>query len=125
MPGTILIADDNEAIRSILKMTLEFGGYRVEEAVDGRQAFERLSQGSYALLISDIDMPHVTGHELLDKVRTELGALDLPVIICTAELKIDRNRLIERGANLVLRKPVPPTALLEAVAGLIGKAGTD
>jgi len=119
MPKTILIVDDSESIRTILKLTLEFKGYTVIEAEDGKKAFEILKQTHCDLVIADIVMPHMSGVELLNKVRHELKKEDLPVIICTAEENVNEEEFIRKGASKLLIKPFSPRSLLEIVDSLI------
>jgi two-component system chemotaxis response regulator CheY len=122
MSKTVLIADDSASIRNILKLTLEFKGYTVLEAEDGKAAYETLKSTACDLLISDIAMPSMSGLELLSKVRQTLQNKTLPVIICTAEKDIKEEEIIRRGANKVLIKPVSPRELLAIVEGLISTA---
>ena len=119
MPKTILIVDDSESIRTILKLTLEFKGYTVIEAEDGKKAFEILKQTDCDLVIADIVMPHMSGVELLNKVRHTLKKEDLPVIICTAEENVNEEEFIRKGASKLLIKPFSPRSLLEIVDSLI------
>jgi DNA-binding response OmpR family regulator len=119
MAKTILIVDDSESIRTILKLTLEFKGYAVIEAGDGLEAYRILRQTPCDLVIADIVMPHMSGVELLSKIRHELRKEDLPVIICTAEKNVNEEEFIRKGASKVLVKPFSPQALLEIVESLI------
>lgn len=114
MPKNILIADDSDSVRNILKLTLCLKGHKVTEAVNGKEAFEKVSAGQYDLLISDIDMPFLTGLELLDKIRNELKNTTLPIIICTAEKIKDESVILTKGAR-IMHKPFSPNELLEIV----------
>lgn len=119
MPKKILVVDDSESIRNILRLTLKFKGYEIEEAQNGQQAYELIQKNSYDLLISDIDMPILTGIDLLFKIRGELKNEKLPIIICTAEKLSNPDELIMKGANKWIAKPFTPTELLDAVSSLI------
>lgn len=120
MPKTILIADDNTEIRSIIKFTLQFKGYTVIEAEDGKVAFEILQKGTPVdLLISDIDMPNVNGMELLRKIRQELGNTTLPIVICSGERDVDEEDVLHKGANRMMPKPFSPIKLMEIVQALL------
>jgi len=120
MPKTVLIADDNENVRVILKLTLQFKGYNLIEVEDGAEAIEALKANAVDLLISDISMPNMTGLELLSKLRADPQFAKLPVIICSAEKGVTTDDLIARGANAFLLKPCSPKELLETVKNLIG-----
>lgn len=119
MPKTILVVDDSESIRTILKLTLQFKGYKVIEAEDGVEAYEILKEKPLDLLITDISMPKMSGLELLNKVRQELNNTTLPIIICTAEKEANEEQILSKGANKILIKPVSPNDLLVHVQSLI------
>jgi two-component system chemotaxis response regulator CheY len=119
MGKTILVADDNAEIRSMIRFTLQFKGYTVIEAEDGKAAFEILQRQPCDLLVSDIDMPNVSGLELLRKVRQELGNEQLPIIICSGEREVDEQDVLRRGANRMMPKPFSPVKLMEAVQSLV------
>lgn len=76
---TILIIDDERAIRNVLKDILGNEGFKVEEAADGEEGFKKFSSGSYDVVLCDIKMPKLDGIEFLQKV-TESGS-DTPVIM--------------------------------------------
>jgi two-component system chemotaxis response regulator CheY len=116
MSKTIIIADDSESIRTVLKMTLEFKGHRVIEAANGREAWEQLQAGECDLLITDLAMPEMSGLELLQKIRREQHNDALPIIVCTAEAMGNEAKYLEQGANDLLNKPISPIELLELVA---------
>lgn len=78
----ILVVDDEEMLRGLLVKILTKEGYRVDTAIDGEDALEKLGQNPYSLLISDIKMPRLNGLELLKIVREKFPALG--VIIMTA-----------------------------------------
>jgi chemosensory pili system protein ChpA (sensor histidine kinase/response regulator) len=115
MSKTIIIADDSESIRTVLKLTLEFKGYRVIETTNGREAWEQLQSQGCDLLITDLAMPEMSGLELLHKIRNEASNADLPVIVCTAEALGNEAKYLEQGANDLLNKPISPTELLELI----------
>jgi CheY-like chemotaxis protein len=118
---TILIADDNDGVRTIIKLSLQFKGYSLVEAEDGAKAFAALeSNPAIDLLISDIEMPMLNGLELLDKIRGDSRFAKLPVVICSAEEGTREDELLRRGANAFLGKPVRPVDLLATVGELIG-----
>jgi len=119
MEKTVLIVDDSESIRNILKLTLSFKGYHILEAEDGQKALDTLREKECDLVITDIAMPNMTGLELLDKIRNELENKTLPVIVCTAEKVEQREDILKRGADSILAKPVSPFGLLETVEKLL------
>ena len=78
----ILVVDDEESIRVILKKILEQGDYMVEVACNGEEAMETLKSGHFDMLISDINMPVMDGVELLGKAKAT--SPKMPVIFITA-----------------------------------------
>ena len=78
----ILVADDDAAIRELLKQMLEDDGYQVEEAATGQEALDGLKSGNYDLLLLDMRMPGMTGLDVLKELRATQG--ELPVILMTA-----------------------------------------
>jgi DNA-binding response OmpR family regulator len=83
LPRRILVAEDEPAIRRFNFEVLIRSGYRVDAAEDGDSAWQTLNAGGYDLLITDNDMPKVTGIELLQKVHA--AHLALPVIMTTGK----------------------------------------
>ena len=119
MGKTVLIADDSDAIRDIIRLSMTFQGYQVLEAKDGRDAYEILSKQPCDLLITDLSMPNMSGAELVEKVRGELKNDTLPIIVYTAERDANFQDLINRGANKVLSKPISPIELIEHAKSLL------
>jgi PAS domain S-box-containing protein len=118
----ILIADDDLGIARSLKEILEADGCRVTTASDGLEALEKLMTQPFDLLLSDVVMPNMDGHQLFLKVRERLP--DLPVLMMTA-FHYDKDHIIKRSrvaglGTVIFKKPVDPerlrTAILEAVS---------
>src|SRR6478752_4556659 len=78
----ILVADDDSAIREVVKTLLEDEGYQVSEAATGQEALDGLKAGTFELLILDMRMPGMTGLDVLQTLRQQEG--ELPVILMTA-----------------------------------------
>ena len=112
---SLLLAEDDELLASLLKYRLEKGGYSVEVVADGRQLKEKLSGGIPDIIVSDIMMPYFSGIELIDHVRNELNS-DVPIIIISSAGN-EENVLsaFELGANDFIAKPVSPSELLVRV----------
>jgi twitching motility two-component system response regulator PilH len=84
MSGTILIADDSQAVRDILQMSLETLGYKVVVAEDGERAMERIHESSPDLIIADVMMPKVNGFQICRRVKSDPRTRRTPVILLTA-----------------------------------------
>ena len=112
--ATLLVADDDEAVRLSLERTLMREGYGVVLAADGQVALDRLRQGGIDLLLSDLRMPGLTGLELL-KLAKEI-APDVDVILLTAFGTVEEAvRAMKDGAIDFLTKPLQRAQLLRVV----------
>ncbi len=119
--GHILVAEDSITSRSLLKNILETGGYQVTTAIDGADAFTQLRSGEFDLLVSDVDMPRMSGFELTSKIRGDKKLAELPVVLVTAlESRQDRERGIDVGANAyIIKSSFDQSNLLEVIGRLL------
>lgn len=117
----ILLAEDSITSRMLLKGVLESAGYDVRVAVDGMEAFALLRGETFDLVVSDVEMPRLSGFDLTAKIRADRKLAELPVILITAlETREDRERGIDTGASAYLIKSkFDQSDLLEAVGRLI------
>ena len=89
----LLVAEDNCVIADVLRFNLEHAGFDVTLAADGRQATDQLQKQRFDAIITDYQMPHVSGEELCRNVRQDSQHSDVPVFLCSAkgfELDTDR-----------------------------------
>jgi len=93
----ILIVDDSFTTRTLEKNILETRGYAVRVAVDGADALKQLRSESIDLVVSDIQMPHVDGFQMLEAMRADVRLAEIPVILVTS---MDRCEYRERGLAL-------------------------
>ena len=116
MKRTLLLAEDDEMLASLLKYRLERDGYHVVLEHDGKAVKEKLKDQLPDALISDIMMPYFSGIELVDHVRNSLKS-DVPIILISAASN-DENIVsaFEMGANDFISKPVSPSELLARVS---------
>ena len=111
----ILLVDDDDDLSELVKETLEAVGYRVTVARDGACALQALATHPEACAaIVDLNLPDMTGLELVAAVRREPGRNAFPVLIMTG------SRPRELGGDRVLKKPVEVDELLAAVDGVCG-----
>jgi two-component system chemotaxis response regulator CheY len=121
MSKPILIVDDSSSIRQLLRFTLEKGGHTVEEATRGDDGLAQARTGAYALVITDQNMPGLTGLELVKALRSEKATASLPALVLTTETDGDmKAKAREAGATGWLVKPFQPERLLEVVAKVLG-----
>ncbi|GAB6173707.1 response regulator transcription factor [Paradesulfitobacterium aromaticivorans] len=116
----ILVVDDEEKIRGLVRMYLEKERYTVDEAENGRIALEKFRSGSYSLLIVDLMMPDIDGWRVCREVRENS---DVPIIILTARgEEFDRVLGFELGADDYLVKPFSTRELMARVKALLRRA---
>jgi len=117
----LLVAEDSITARTLLKNILETSGYHVTTAVDGADAFAQLRSGEFDLVVSDVDMPRMSGFELTTRIREDKKLADLPVVLVTAlESRPDRERGIEVGANAyIIKSSFDQSNLLEVIQRLL------
>jgi len=122
---TVLVVDDSITVRETERKLLENRGYGVDVAVDGVDGWNAVRLGSYDLVVSDVDMPRMTGIELVRRIREDSRLKSMPVMIVSyKDREEDRMAGLDAGANYYLTKSsFQDEALLEAVADLIGEAG--
>ena len=120
--GRVLVVDDEDSIRSLLRMTLAQAGYDVEEAEDGGRAVEVLNSGDNPLMVDviicDIRMPRVNGVEAIAYFRAQYPSL--PVIVLTGyDDEQLANSLRTQGVVECLEKPAEREQILTTVAQAI------
>jgi two-component system chemotaxis response regulator CheY len=119
---TVLVVDDASLVRLYYRSTLEEAGFRVEEALNGLEALEKLLAAPVDLLIVDVNMPQMDGLTFLEILRQkELPISGIPALITSTEAEEkDFAAARKAGANFYLVKPISSTVLVEYVAMLSG-----
>ncbi|MBI1848342.1 MAG: response regulator [Candidatus Rokubacteria bacterium] len=121
-PSTILVVDDNEGNREMLSRRLERQGYRVAQAAGGQEALEALAAAPADLVLLDVIMPGMSGHEVLQRLKQDPALREIPVLIISALDEIDSVvRGIELGAEDYLTKPFDPVLLKARVGACLEK----
>ena len=120
MNNKIVVADDEAHILHIVSMKLRNAGYEVITAVDGEEALELCTAERPALLITDYQMPFLTGLELCKELRANDETRGIPALMLTARgFDIEPNEMIEAGIAAVLAKPFSPREVLGKVKDLL------
>lgn len=119
---SILIADDEAEVRTLLSHLLEDQGYETAVAGDGDDAIAQLERRSFDLLLLDIKMPHLSGFEVLRYAREHHPASRVIMLTAFAELA---NAMESKylGADDFIGKPYDPNEVLMAVERVLGTAG--
>lgn len=113
----ILVVDDEFAMRQLLRLYLQQENYVVEEAENGREAYEKILKNDYDLMILDVMMPMMDGWQTLEEVRK---VTDIPIIMLTAKGSVkDKVTGLTRGADDYLVKPFEEEELLARVQALL------
>jgi two-component system chemotaxis response regulator CheY len=122
MTKKVLLVDDSRSVRDSLSELLTSGGYDVLTAEDGLDGLERIEQTSdLALVICDVNMPRMSGMEMLKRVKAQPAHAKLPILILTTEGRAEVIRDAKQlGAVGWIVKPVSPNNLLAAVRKIIG-----
>ncbi len=118
---TVLIVDDSITVRELLSLTFNKAGYRVEQARDGQEAWDKLRSGLPCdIVFCDIEMPRCDGLELLSRIQKDANLNHLPIAMLTSR-GADRHRqmAIQFGASGYFTKPYLEEALLEAAARML------
>ncbi len=117
----ILLVEDKESLRRVLRLTLENAGYSVTEAADARSALKEISHAPHKLVLTDLRMPNGSGLDVLRAARAVDG--DVPVIVMTAFGSIDEAvQAMKDGAHDFLQKPVDSNHLLLLVERALEQA---
>jgi len=117
----VLLVDDEDSLRKVLKDLLERDGYDVTEARDGVQALDQVDRVGPDIIVLDLNLPALDGYGVLSQLRSRPATASIPVIVLTAKGDEDNEvRVFELGADDFLQKPFRARALsarLEAVLG--------
>lgn len=118
----LLLADDNEELRTLTKRFLEREGFKIREASNGRDALERLSESLPDLLVLDLDMPQMGGLEVLRFIRAQPGAIHVPVLIVTGtEDESSISACFAAGATDYILKPFSTPQLIARVRACLAR----
>jgi CheY-like chemotaxis protein len=122
----VLLVDDDGVVRSLARALLEKNGCRVSEAADGAAGLERLAAPERPdLVVLDLDMPRLSGREVLARVRADVTTAALPIIVLTGSCHEDLEvTLMEEGADDYIRKPLEPARFIARVKGALRRASS-
>lgn len=121
----ILVADDEEDIRLIIKFALEDKGYKVITVSDGAEAVAVADKEKVDLIILDAAMPNMDGYEACKNLKRDAKTKDIPVIFLTAiDLLKDKLKSQRLGAVKFISKPFEIEALIEEIASILNNIGS-
>lgn len=114
--STIMTVDDSPSMRMLLRVALSDLGYAVVEAEDGRAALEQLGKLEPDLVITDINMPHLDGFGLIERLREMPRHANRPILVLTTESSDEKKaRARQAGATGWIVKPFDPQKLAAAI----------
>jgi two-component system chemotaxis response regulator CheY len=120
---TILIVDDSATMRMIVVKSLRLAGFdtaTVIEASGAKEALQKLAAGGIDIMLSDVNMPDITGIELVKVVKAKMK--NLPVIMITTESSPEmKEEMLKAGASGIITKPFPPEELQKVIGPLVKK----
>ena len=117
----VLIVEDNELNLKLFTDLLRAHGYTIEPLRDGREALAKAREFAPDMVIMDIQMPHVSGLDLIEQMQGDAVLATIPVLAVTAYAgKGDEERILGDGARGYLSKPVGMAQFLAAVKAIVG-----
>lgn len=119
MPANILIADDYEDNRELLRVMLEMYGHRVREARNGRECLQMARHEPPDLFLIDLSMPVLDGWSTLKELRADEAMRAIPCIAVTAFADVDYERALSSGFDAYLTKPFRSKDLIATVERLL------
>ena len=122
----VLVIDDEADVRLLYRVNLRHAGYDVLEADDGERGIDAALAHLPDAVVLDLMMPRVDGFEVLRVLRAEPASCDVPVLVLTADSRVDDHRIcFELGADEVITKPFMPEALTEGITRLLAMSLED
>ena len=120
---TVLLVEDEDSLRHVIRDLLEREGYSVIEAQDGVQALDEIDRGAPDALVLDLNLPRLDGYQVLKHLRARPGTAALPVLVLTARGDEESEvKVFESGANDFITKPFRPRALSARLKALLRKS---
>jgi CheY-like chemotaxis protein len=120
--ATVLLVDDEDQLRRVMRDLLERDGYAVAEARDGVQALDEVDRHAPDVIVLDLNLPGMDGYSVLSQLRSRQNTREIPVIVLTAKGDEDNEvRVFELGADDFLTKPFRARALSARLEALLGR----
>ena len=118
----MLVVDDQESLRSLIRMNLELEGIEVVEAVDGHEGIEAVQRRRPDLVTLDLVMPRMDGLAAAAALRADPETADLPIVmVTTSTMPAHLSRARSIGVDAYLTKPFDPDDLVRTVLGLLSR----
>ncbi|HUC36893.1 MAG TPA: response regulator [Acidimicrobiales bacterium] len=119
----LLIVDDEDGVRSLVRMTLESDNYQILEATEGEQAIEMVKRHRPGLVLLDVMLPDTSGIEICRKLKSDPDTASTTIVMLTAKAQTaDLEEAEAAGADGYFTKPFSPIALMQRVERIFGAA---
>lgn len=129
MSLNILLVDDSEIVRAVITKTLKVAGIpysQLHEAGNGKEALEIMDKNWIDLVLADINMPIMTGIEMIDQMSKDPLFKSIPVIVISTEGSLTRiEELRNKGIKAYIRKPFTPEQIKALIAEILSLKGPD
>jgi len=124
MSFNVLIVDDSKSLRSVIKKIITISGFYMDqcyEAENGKQALEILSKKWVDIILSDLNMPVMSGLEMLAVMKADSHLREIPVIIISTEGSDEKRKsVLEMGAKQFIKKPFSPEYVRKVLYEVVG-----
>ncbi|HTL81640.1 MAG TPA: response regulator [Bacteroidia bacterium] len=124
LEARILLVEDNEMNRELIRILCERWNFVLDTAEDGRSALNSLDNGTYDLVLMDLKLPEMSGYEVTQHIRNRKKFGKIPIIAVTAHaIEGEREKCIAAGMNDYVSKPIDPKVLRSKIISLISQNG--
>ena len=119
-PASILVADDDQTIRTMIRQILAIQGYDVTEAVDGEDAIRKIRLIKPDLILTDVQMPNANGYQVCQAIKSDPALKRIPILVLTVlDSNEERVKGLDAGADDFINKPFNPPELLARVRAFL------
>ncbi len=120
--ANILIAEDDQDIRELIVLTLQFNGFDVEAVEDGVAALEKAINTPFDLILLDVRMPRMTGYDACRRLKEMEHTRDIPIVFISAKgQEAEVQTGMEAGAAAYILKPFAPDDLIDTINDLLAR----
>lgn len=125
MAFNVLIVDDSSSMRAVIRRSIKVSGFNVGEyleAADGREALTVLNDQWVDIVLTDINMPHMNGMQLISEIKADAMLRSIPVVMVTTEGSEKRiQESVELGASGYIKKPFLPEDVKRTLSDIMGE----